>query len=135
MLFKIYDMSFHKWNKFNVETSTIGTTATGRASRFNLHEIQERMGQYKGKCLWEGRLGKITRVIVLAPWNMWFQVILYFKYLKSIFNCHNNYKYIYDQGSFMVIEIIRSYRCVSYLMTYIEIFKPNRILINIKTFS
>ncbi|KAJ0177120.1 hypothetical protein K1T71_007129 [Dendrolimus kikuchii] len=63
--------------------TTIGTTATGRASRLNLHEMKTRMGQYRGKCLWEGRLGKITRIVVLTPWNIWFQIrgsrkIIYF---------------------------------------------------------
>ncbi|XP_039754559.1 uncharacterized protein LOC120629631 [Pararge aegeria] len=65
-------------------TGTIATSGTGRASHINMTNTSIKQ-HYRGQRLWEGRLGPITRSILMLPWKMWWQVfivmVIVYKYI------------------------------------------------------
>ncbi|CAH2106527.1 unnamed protein product [Euphydryas editha] len=91
-------------------TGTIATAATGRASRINI-PVQNIIKNYRGKRLWEGKFGIVTRNIVMAPWNMWWQLIIFivvvYKYVVHLLLAYYFEKtYVFLDASILVGEMI-----------------------------
>lgn len=60
-----------------IVSRTVKTNAT--AHSFNAqHDVKFDRYRLRGQRFFEGRLQKITNIVILSPWNMWWQVYIFF---------------------------------------------------------
>ncbi|KAG6445856.1 hypothetical protein O3G_MSEX004127 [Manduca sexta] len=80
-----------------VGTETLATTATSHAgSRHYLPKLKQ--DQLRGRFLWEGRIGRITRIVLLTPWNVWFQIAVLLAVITT-FVIHLLLAYFFDNNT------------------------------------
>lgn len=67
--------------------STISLNANTAISHMSLHQTKIKLNRFKGKFLWNGRIGVITRFMLDLPWKLSWQVCPLFISINVIQDC------------------------------------------------
>ncbi|KPJ08211.1 Cyclic nucleotide-gated cation channel [Papilio machaon] len=66
--------SFSEPSLGTIGTGTLSLNANTAMSHMSLHQTKIKSTKFKGKCLWNGRIGVVTRFMLDLPWNLSWQM-------------------------------------------------------------
>ncbi|XP_013143805.1 PREDICTED: uncharacterized protein LOC106107482 isoform X2 [Papilio polytes] len=134
--------SFSEPSLGTIGTGTISLNANTAISHMSLHQTKMKLNRFKGKFLWNGRIGVITRFMLDLPWKLSWQIftlvlIMYKFVIHLLLVYYMKRSWLILEASLIIAEVLFMVDVILHLLhafwplvrLHMRVYKRNYVLL------